>query len=109
VGQVEIATPANGATRGDKVRLYLRPEDRILGDTGPVDAMPNALRSTVRRVDFLGTYCLARVDVDGFAGQRMTIYLSLNQAHELGVKEGAALPFALRGERVRVFPSTAAA
>ena len=105
VGQVEIATQANGTTRGDKVRLYLRPEDRILADTGPVDAMPNALNGTVRRVDFLGTYCLARVDVDGFAGQRMTIYLSLNQAHELGVKEGAAFPFALRGERVRVFPS----
>jgi iron(III) transport system ATP-binding protein len=69
--------------------------------------MPNALKGTVRRVDFLGTYCLARIDVDGFAGQRMTIYLSLNQAHELGVKEGAAFPFALRGERVRVFPTAA--
>jgi len=108
VGQVEIATQANGTTRGDRVRLYLRPEDRVLADTGPVDAMPNALKGTVRRVDFLGTYCLARVDVDGFAGQRMTIYLSLNQAHELGVKEGAAFPFALRGERVRVFPSAGA-
>jgi iron(III) transport system ATP-binding protein len=108
VGDVEIATAVNGASPGAKVRLYLRPEDRILSDTGPVDAMPNSLRGTVRRVDFLGTYCLARVDVDGFAGQRMTIYLSLNQTHELGVKEGAALPFALRGERVRVFPQAAA-
>ncbi len=108
VGDVELATQANGTARGDRVRLYLRPEDRILADTGPVHGMPNALNGTVRRVDFLGTYCLARVDVDGFGGQAMTIYLSLNQAQELGVREGAALPFALRGERVRVFPRAAA-
>jgi iron(III) transport system ATP-binding protein len=103
VGKVEIATPANGAASGERVRLYLRPEDRILADTGAVETMPNALKGIVRRIDFLGTYCLARVDVDGFEGQAMTIYLSLNQANELGVREGAAIPFALRGERVRVF------
>jgi iron(III) transport system ATP-binding protein len=107
VGRVEIATPTNGATPGQRVRLYLRPEDRILSDSGAVETMPNALKGMVRRVDFLGTYCLARVDVDGFEGQAITIYLSLNQAHELGVREGAAIPFALRGERVRVFPRTA--
>jgi iron(III) transport system ATP-binding protein len=107
VGDVELATQANGVGRGERVRLYLRPEDRVLSDTGPVQALPNSLKGTVRRVDFLGTYCLARVDVDGFAGQRMTIYLSLNQAQELGVAEGVSLPFALRGERVRVFPGAA--
>ena len=107
VGQVEISTTANGAAQGEIVRLYLRPEDRVLADTAEVASLPNALKGTVRRLDFLGTYCLARVDVDGFEGQRMTIYLSLNQAHELGVREGAAFPFALRGERVRVFPHSA--
>ena len=29
--------------------------------------------------------------------------VSLNQALEMGVREGATIPFALRGERVRVF------
>jgi iron(III) transport system ATP-binding protein len=107
VGRVDIATAANGSAVGDAVRLYLRPEDRVLADTGPVDRLPNALRGTVRRVDFLGTYCLASVDVDGFDGQRMQVYLSLNQALELGVKAGATLPFALRGDRVRVFAQPA--
>src|SRR5512139_1036648 len=107
VGQRELATTANGAAAGDKVRLYLRPEDRILADTAAVATLPNALTGTVRRVDFLGTYCLARVEVDGFDGQRMTLYLSLNQTQELGVSEGATLPFALRGDRVRVFPRSA--
>jgi iron(III) transport system ATP-binding protein len=103
VGQVEIVTRANGVASGAPVRLYLRPEDRVLADAGPVESMPNALRGLVRHVDFLGTYCLASLEVDGFDGQRMLVYFSLNQALELGVREGAWLPFALRGERVRVF------
>ena len=103
VGSKEIATGANGMATGDAVRLYLRPEDRILADSGPVETMPNALSGIVRNVDFLGTYCLASLDVDGFDGQRMLVYFSLNQTLELGVREGARVAFALRPERVRVF------
>ncbi|HVJ74962.1 MAG TPA: putative 2-aminoethylphosphonate ABC transporter ATP-binding protein [Casimicrobiaceae bacterium] len=103
VGSKEIATPTNGIAAGEAVRLYLRPEDRVLADSGPVEAMPNAMSGVVRTVDFLGTYCLASLDVDGFDGQRMVVYFSLNQTHELGVREGARVAFALRGERVRVF------
>ena len=69
------------------------------------EALPNMLSGIVRHVDFLGTYCLASIDVDGFDGQKMLVYFSLNQTHELGVKEGARIPFALRAERVRVFSS----
>ncbi len=58
----------------------------------------------MRAVDFLGTYCLATIDVDGFDGQSLLVYFSLNQALELGVRDGARIPFALRGERLRVFP-----
>jgi iron(III) transport system ATP-binding protein len=103
VGQVELVTKANGVGSGQSVRLYLRPEDRVLADSGAIDSMPNALRGRVEHVDFLGTYCLAALDVDGFDGQRLLVYFSLNQALELGVREGASIPFALRGERVRVF------
>ena len=103
VGQVELAVPANGIADGRPVRLYLRPEDRVLADSGPLDGRPNRLQGSVRNVDFLGTYCLATIDVDGFDGQSMLVYFSLNQALELGVREGASIPFALRGERVRVF------
>jgi iron(III) transport system ATP-binding protein len=103
VGQVELTTTANGVDAGTNVRLYLRPEDRILSDTGPVESMPNALQATVRNLDFLGTFCFAQVDVDGFDGQRMTIYFSLNQALEMGIRAGARLPLALRPERFRVF------
>jgi hypothetical protein len=45
------------------------------------------------------------MEVEGFEGQRLLVYFSLNQALEMGVREGATIAFALRGERVRVFPS----
>jgi iron(III) transport system ATP-binding protein len=103
VGQIELATAVNGIAPGRPVRLYLRPEDRVLADSGPLEGRPNHLRGTVRTVDFLGTYCLANMEVEGFDGQSMLVYFSLNQALELNVREGACIPFALRGERVRVF------
>ena len=103
VGSVELSTQADGVPAGGAARLYLRPEDRILADSGPVETMPNALAGRVTHVDFLGTYCLAALEVDGFAGQPMLLYFSLNQALELGVRDGARIPFALRGARVRVF------
>jgi len=57
----------------------------------------------VRSIDFLGTYCLAEVDVARFEGQRLLIYYSLNQVHQYAIRSGAVVPFVLRGERVRVF------
>jgi len=107
VGRIELTTKANGVGNGERVRLYLRPEDRVLSDSGSVESMPNSLRGRVEHVDFLGTYCLAALDVEGFDGQRLLVYFSLNQALELGVREGASIPFALRGERVRVFAQPA--
>ncbi len=107
VGQVELQTRANGIAAGASVKLYLRPEDRVLSDAGPVETLPNALRATVKSLDFLGTFCLAHVEVDGFDGQRLMLYFSLNQALEMGVRAGAQVPFALRPERFRVFPQSA--
>jgi iron(III) transport system ATP-binding protein len=104
VGHVELTAAANGTAHGQPVRLYLRPEDRVLEDSGPLEGRPNLVRGTVRSLDFLGTFCLAKMDVDGFDGQSMLVYFSLNQALELAVREGARIPFALRGERLRVFP-----
>jgi hypothetical protein len=99
-----VQGPANGAS----VRLYLRPEDRVLADSGPVAGMPNALTGRVVQVDFLGSHCLATLDVPVFDGQRVLLYFSLNQALELRVGDGADVAFALRAERFRVFPEAEA-
>lgn len=103
VGSRELTTTANGVGASRGVRLYLRPEDRVLPDSGDVAAMPNAMTGMAARIEFLGTYCLVDVAVDGFDGQRLLLYYSLNQLLALQVREGAPVSFALRGERVRVF------
>jgi iron(III) transport system ATP-binding protein len=100
VGQVELQTGAHGAAAGQRVKLYLRPEDRHV--EGDAAHSPQALRGRVQRIDFLGTFCLAEVHAEAL-GQPVTLYYSLNQLHDLSIREGAQVSFSLRGERARVF------
>jgi len=46
--------------------------------------------------------CLADVVCERL-GCTMTVSMSLNQLHDLGIREGGDLEFALRTDRVRVF------
>lgn len=101
VGSMELTLPADGSVAGDPVRIYLRPEDRHV--EGDIAALPNRLRGRIARIDYLGTVCLAELRCEAM-GQPMTISYSLNQLHDLDVREGAEVEIALRTERVRVFP-----
>jgi len=87
---------------GRPVMLYLRPEDRVV--EGVRDDDPLRCSGTVRRVEFLGGNCLAEIAVEGIPGQPIQLQFSLNQMDEFGVREGALLRFALRADRLRVFP-----
>jgi len=100
VGEAELALRGDGFAPGEAVRIYLRPEDRHI--EGDLTAMPNYLTGRVSRIDYLGTFCLAEIDCPAL-GQSVAISMSLNQLHDLGVREGEAFGFALRDERVRVF------
>ncbi len=102
VGATEISLPAAQFASGAEVHIYMRPEDRHV--EGDLSALPNRLSGTVRRIEYLGTVCHAEVQCEGLA-QTVLISLSLNQLHDLKVREGAQLAFALRPDRVRVFPA----
>ena len=82
------------------MRIFVRPEDRHV--EGDLAALPNRLSGRITRIDYLGTFCLAEVGCDGI-DQPMMVSFSLNQLHDLGVREGGRLDFALRPDRVRVF------
>jgi iron(III) transport system ATP-binding protein len=101
VGDLRLPARAEGRgfPPGTPVVLYLRPEDRIVEGLGP--AHPHQCDGVVRRVDFLGGYLLVEVEVAGLAP--LVLQVSLNQMHELGVREGARLRFAIRAERLRAF------
>ncbi len=91
---------------GREVALYLRPEDRVMINVRDDD--PLRCAGTVRHIEFLGGNCMAELDVEGIPGQPMQLQFSLNQMDEFGVREGASLRFALRADRLRVFPAAAA-
>ncbi len=91
---------------GREVALYLRPEDRVVD--GVRDDDPLRCTGTVRHVEFLGSNCLAEVDVQGIPGQPIQLQFSLNQMDEFDVREGNSLSFALRADRLRVFPAASA-
>jgi len=99
-GAVEIAVPGDTRAAGQAVRIYVRPEDRHV--EGDVAALPNHMRGTVARIDYLGTFCIAELRCDAL-GQSVLISYSLNQMHDLNVREGREVDIALRAERVRVF------
>jgi iron(III) transport system ATP-binding protein len=90
---------------GREVALYLRPEDRIVD--GVRDDDPLRCSGVVQHVEFLGSNCLAEVLVDGIPGQPMQLQFSLNQMDEFDVRQGGTLRFALRADRLRVFPAAA--
>ncbi len=106
VGQTELELPVNGFAAGDPVRIYLRPEDRHI--EGDLAHFPNRLCGRVEHIEYLGTVCLAEVQCDPL-GQSMLVSMSLNQLHDLDIREGGDLTFALRTDRVRVFGDTNAA
>ncbi len=104
-GDMRLKTaPGHGADfrPGRDVALYLRPEDRVVGNV--LDDDPMRCDGTVRHIEFLGGNCLAEVDVLGIPGQPLQLQYSLNQMDEFGVREGASVRFALRADRLRVFP-----
>jgi iron(III) transport system ATP-binding protein len=103
VGETDLTLPVDGFAAGDPVRIYLRPEDRHI--EGDLTHLPNRLQGRVGTIEYLGTVCLAEVMCERL-GQPMRLSLSLNQLHDLGIREGGDLEFALRVDRVRVFPES---
>jgi iron(III) transport system ATP-binding protein len=106
VGTVDLTLPDDGKAAGEPVRIYLRPEDRHV--EGDLSQLPNRLRGRIARIDYLGTFCLAELQCEAL-GQPVVISYSLNQMHDLGVREGGEVEIALRVDRVRVFAERAVA
>ena len=100
-----LALRANGSEyeAGKRVRLYLRPEDRVV--EGSLDGEANRVSGHIGKVEFLGGHCLAELQVPELEGQPLSVFFSLNQVRDLGIREGAALRLALRADRIRVFAS----
>ncbi|MFT3720519.1 putative 2-aminoethylphosphonate ABC transporter ATP-binding protein [Pseudorhodoferax sp.] len=85
---------------GSAVSIYFRPEDWL--PSGAVGAA--SVHGTVRQVEFLGSHCLAEVEVPQWDGQALQLQLSAHQMADMQVRAGAPIGFALQTEKFRVFP-----
>ena len=105
VGDMDLQCDAcdNGFEPGEAVNLYLRPEDRMVENLA--HDTPNRLSALVTKVEFLGGLCIAEVTAEALHGQSMGLHFSLNQLHDLDIREGNRIDIALRANRIRAFCS----
>ncbi len=108
VGDLELQCDAcDGAfAPGDEVNLYLRPEDRMAENLREDTA--NRMSVLVSKVEFLGGLCIAEVTAQALHGQTLGLHFSLNQLHDLDIREGNTIEIALRANRIRAFAAPAA-
>jgi len=57
----------------------------------------------IDKIEFLGSYCLVRVQAEAMGAQPITVYLSLNYLAEQGLEVGSRLPLKVLPERMRFF------
>ena len=85
---------------GRTVKAYLRPEDIVARPIEPGDT--NVIDAHIDKIEFLGSYCLVRVTVEGLPAA-LTVYLSLNFLAEQALETGSRLKLRILTERLRLF------
>ncbi|MEN3375483.1 MAG: iron(III) transport system ATP-binding protein [Hyphomicrobiales bacterium] len=102
VGAIELACPnAKRFATGASVRIGLRPEEIRVRN---IDReTPNQIATRVTGLDFLGSFCRARLKPDAAPGVALLADFSLNLMRDLAVAEGQPLTVALPPESLRVF------
>jgi iron(III) transport system ATP-binding protein len=106
VGAIELACPdAKRFTTGSSVRIGLRPEEIRVRNIDR--ATPNQIATRVTSLDFLGSFCRARLKPDAAPNVAILADFSLNLMRDLAVAEGQPLTVALPPESLRVFAKAA--
>jgi iron(III) transport system ATP-binding protein len=102
MGPIELSCKgANGFTRGTTVRVGLRPEEVRVRN---IDAStPNQIATKVSLLDFLGSFCRAKLEPEAAPGVAILADFSANLMRDLAVAEGQKLTIALPPESLRLF------
>jgi iron(III) transport system ATP-binding protein len=102
VGAIELACPdAKRFTVASSVRIGLRPEEIRVRNIDR--ATPNQIATRVTGLDFLGSFCRARLRPDAAPDVAILADFSLNLMRDLAVAEGQPLTVALPPDSLRVF------
>jgi iron(III) transport system ATP-binding protein len=102
IGSAEISCAKEQSfMRGTMVRIGLRPEEIRVRN---LDALtPNKLATNVALINFLGSFCRARLELEAAPGLALQADFSANLMRDLGVAEGQTLTISLPPEALRVF------
>ena len=100
IGDSRFACEHDTETERD-VKVYLRPEDVLARPIAPGDV--NVFDGAIDKIEFLGSYCLVRVNAEAMGSEPITVYLSLNYLAEQGLEVGSRLPLKVLPERMRLF------
>jgi len=101
LGPVEIECGETGLAAGSSVRIGFRPEEVQVRN---VDAgTPNRIPVRVTLLDFLGSFCRARLELEAAPEIAILADFSANLMRDLGVREGQSLAIALPAESLHVF------
>ena len=100
IGASRFACEHDTDTERD-VKVYLRPEDVLARPIAPGDV--NVFDGAIDKIEFLGSYCLVRVNAEAMGSEPITVYLSLNYLAEQGLEVGSRLPLKVLPERMRFF------
>ena len=101
-GPIELSCKTvNGFQHGTLVRIGLRPEEVRVRN---IDATtPNQIATRVELLDFLGSFCRARLEPEATPGIAILADFSANLMRDLSVAEGQKLTIALPPESLRLF------
>jgi iron(III) transport system ATP-binding protein len=101
-GRLDLACADDrGVPPGTRVRIGLRPEEVRVRGVAAEDA--NAVAVRVTGLEFLGSFCRARLEPEVETEGPLCADFSANLIRDLGVAEGARILVALPPESLRVF------
>ncbi len=101
LGSAEIACATDGLAAGSAVRLSLRPEDIQVRGLGA--ETPNRLMAEIVDIDFLGSFCRARLTLEAAPESELLADFSINLMRDFALAPGRRLEIALPPDRLRVF------
>jgi iron(III) transport system ATP-binding protein len=100
-GGLRLKCGTTGVAQGERVAIYLRPEDVEARNVS--DSAHNVVHGRVEEIEFLGATCRANVEVQNGIRARILADFSLKELHELNLAPGSPITLSLPGERMRVF------
>ena len=94
---------AIGGQTGD-ILISFRPEDVIFRHIAEDEK--NRFEGRVRKIEFLGAFSRATIDVADFGGALFEVDFSANLLRDFALTEGAKVNFALPVSHLRLYPAT---